>query len=591
MNTPQKHWRKRTRATASAIALFIGASTALVACGNEPDDNTVAKLLPQSTIGYMSAAISPSNKQKLSLFALSKHFPSKVHSDKADEVRDKLLAEMFKDTSLNYENDVKPWLGSEAAIAMLPSYTNDHIPVPVLAVKQTDKEKAQAALDKSHQKANTYRFIDDYVFFVDENAPTTSITKALDDIEALSKNDKDSLQKNKRFQNNIDNLHGEHLVIGWLDTPVAVREGIAYAKSQESKRGSNPSTQLDSRGMRIGNASSTTDATVVPAQLDPYASLYAQEDTNPLALGLLGGFDSLSQKQQDDAYNKMQKAADEAGSFSFELYATSDSFVVEGVTEKEPKSTNNGTDKKIFNGLPNDTLGAVTVSDFGKQIQDALANYEKDAKDPSFKELQPSIDKLVGALGNEGVAYVHTGDPLAGGAVIELADANAAQTAVDELINKAKSTGTAAINDYSVPDGKAYEIQEKTSAAPMYGIDPNTGQYTVVPGTAQASGTHVFLGIANNRLSITNNGDELKAALAGNGQLGDQPLVKKALSDQKLVFGAYYLNVDQIVQLAQKKGAKLTGDSGDWLKSLDVLGTQSWVKDGHYHAELRLGLK
>jgi hypothetical protein len=404
----------------------------------------------------------------------------------------------------------------------------------------------------------------------DHQAKSSKAIQALDDIEALSKNDKNSLQKNKRFQDNINNLHGEHLVIGWLDTPVAAREGIAYAKAQESSSGARAFEQFNQVGTQIGSAAATSKPTIKTVQLDPYSSLY----------GDTGGSGLLNQKQLDDAYSKIQTAADDAGSFSFELYATSDSFVVEGVTEKEPQTTNKGTEKKIFNSLPNDTLGAVTVSDFGKEIQDALTGYEKDATDPAFKKLQPSIDKLVGSIGNEGVGFIHNGDPVVGGAVVELNDPNAAQAAIDELINNVKSRKSVIVGDYPVPGGKAYTLQQKADPSNPFANAPDG-----IPNTP------VFIGIANGRLSITNNGEQLKAALAGDGSLGDQASVKKAFSDQKIVFGSFYVNLDQVVQLAQKDGAKLSGDSGDWVKSLDVLGSQSWINDGHYHSELHLGLK
>lgn len=599
MNNPTKRWRTRSRVAASSLALFFGATTALVACGNEPDDNTVAKILPSNTIGYMSAAISPSNKQKLSMFALQRHFPSKVQTDKADDVRDKLLAELFKDnkSNLNYETDIKPWLGSEAAVAFLPSYTNDHVPVVVMAAKQTDKDKAKAALDKAKQKENTYRFIGDYVFFIDsEQIEKENATKALDDIEALSKNDKNSLQKNKRFQDNINQLHGEHLVIGWVDTPVAAREGIAYAKASEQS-GAKTREQLSKVGTEIGSAGyKPGTASVKTVQLDPYADLYGNNDPGPAslfdnsALGALGGLDALDSKQKDDAYNKIQQSADEVGSFSFEFYATTDSFVMEGVTEKEPKDAPAGTNKKIFNSLPNDTLGAFTVSDFGTTVQKALTEYEKDQNSADYNQVKPSIDKLVGALGNEGVGFMHNGDPLVGGAVFELKDANAAQSAIDELATKLKSTDAFAINDYTVPGGKAYDLQQQTTGQGDFNFD-DQGNFNYVPGKKELTGPHYYIGTANGRLAITNDSTQLKAALAGDGQLGSQAPVKKALTDQSVVFGSFYVNIDQAVQLAQKKGAKLTGDEGDWWKSLDVFGTQSWVKDGHYHAELRLGLK
>jgi hypothetical protein len=607
MTSPQKPWRARTRVAASAVALLIGSSAALVACGNEPDDNTVAKLLPENTLGFASVAVSPSNKQKLSLFALSKHLPSKVQTEKADDVRDKLIAELFEGSSLNYDADVKPWLGSEAAAAVLPGNATDHLPVIVAAVKQTDKDKAQAALDKSKQNAKSYRFIDDYIFFVEyvegEEIDADAV-KALDDIEALAKDDKKSLQNNKRFKNNLDQLHGEHLVIGWVDTPAAAREGIAAMKvvEAESQAGAAAEQRFNDIGTSIGSANYRNGSrAITPVQAatpnvapDPSGLPGSDLSTTMLGGTAFGLLDSLSGTGvSQDAYNELQKSADEMGSFSFELYATSDSLVFEGVTEKIPAEAGEGTEKRIFNSLPNDTLGALTVSDFGKNLQTMLTELQKDVDDQAYNaELKPVIDKLVGSLGNEAVGFVNSnGKPVAGGGVAELKDAAAAQAAIDELITKFQPTGFITAKDLSVPGGKGWDIEPQSPGSSSYAIDPNTGQFKVVPGQAKPSGTHVYIGIANNRLGIASDATQLNTALAGNGDLGNQAPVKKALTDQKVVFGSMYINISQIVALAEKEGETFTGEDEEWVKTLDVLGTQSWEKDEHYHMEARLGMK
>jgi hypothetical protein len=600
MTTPQKPWRARTRVAASAVALFIGSSAALVACGNEPDDNTVAKLLPENTLGFASVAVSPSNKQKLSLFALSKHLPSKVQTEKADDIRDKLVAQLFEGSSLNYDADVKPWLGNEAAAAVLPGNATDHEPVVIAAVKQTDEDKAKAALEKAKQDAKTYRFIDDYIFFTDTTSEDADATKAFDDIEALAKDDKKSLQNNKRFKSNLDLLHGEHLVIGWVDTPAAVREGIAAAKIAEAdaKSGSATAQDFSDIGSLIGSANySDGSRSIQPAQASrttPSQNLPG----NDLSSSMLSGsafslLDGLADSgASDQVYTELQKSADEVGSFSFELYATSDSLVFEGVTEKMPAESGDGTEKNVFNHLPNDALGAVTVSDFGKNIQTMFAELDKDITDPAYKnDLKPAIDKLMGSLGNEAAGFVTKGNPVAGGGVAELKDAAAAQSAIDDLLEKLKPTGFFTVKDISVNGGKGYDIEPQTPGSSNFAIDPNTGQFTVVPGQAKPSGTHIFMGIANNKLAITSDTAQLNAALEGKGDLGNQDPVKKALTDQKVVFGSMYLNISQLVELVEKEDEPLTGEEAEWVKSLDVLGTQSWEKDDHYHMEARLGLK
>src|SRR4051794_398766 len=55
-STPTLRHPRSVRMLASAAALFIGASVALTACQNAPDENTAAKILPADTRAFVTVA-------------------------------------------------------------------------------------------------------------------------------------------------------------------------------------------------------------------------------------------------------------------------------------------------------------------------------------------------------------------------------------------------------------------------------------------------------------------------------------------------------------------------------------------------------
>ncbi|MBL0747553.1 DUF3352 domain-containing protein [Nocardioides baculatus] len=118
------------------------AATSFFATGAQP-----AEALPDSTIAYMSVDLDPSGGQKIEAIKMLRKFPAftdKVNLDTDDDLRERFFEEVTKSgecQDLDYAADVKPWLGSRAAMAAVDLGEDE--PAPVGVVQVTDAGKAE----------------------------------------------------------------------------------------------------------------------------------------------------------------------------------------------------------------------------------------------------------------------------------------------------------------------------------------------------------------------------------------------------------------------------------------------------------------
>jgi hypothetical protein len=204
------------------IALLV----ALPACGGKTDEKArAAGITPADAIAFMSVSLDPSIEQKRNLVEIARRFPDAEVQDDFGEAKDDLLQQMVEDVGLAYEKDVKPWLGSELAVAVLPGAPGSDVPRAAVLVDQDDEEQARAALDKANQRLSSegrpevaYRFVDDFVV-VAGSAPDT--VALLDVFEQEAKEEGGDLAASEAFADVVDQLQGDRLVLGWVDSKEA----------------------------------------------------------------------------------------------------------------------------------------------------------------------------------------------------------------------------------------------------------------------------------------------------------------------------------------------------------------------------------
>lgn len=174
------------------------------AAGDQP-----STVVPASAFAYASVDFNPSAKEKLGAYQLAKKFPSAKVTSK-DAVKDSLLRSLFEDApGVDYDRDIKPWIGDRAAAAALPAPGTKDGVTPLVVVGYTDKEQAKTGLakvEKAMGSPMSYAFKGDYVLLSDNQ-------KELDAAVAA----KSTLDGDTTFSHDIDALGGDQFARAWLD--------------------------------------------------------------------------------------------------------------------------------------------------------------------------------------------------------------------------------------------------------------------------------------------------------------------------------------------------------------------------------------
>lgn len=221
---------------------------ALPACGSKTDEKArAAGILPVNALGMVSVNLSPSIEQKKNLLSIARQFPGAKSQVKGEfnDARDNLLSQMLEDSGLDYKKDVKPWLGSEAAVAFLPPGDSD-APLIVAMVQTDDNAKATAAIAKADKAGNfkgIYAIVDDFVVISDQDNKADN-QKAIDAIKAQAKKSNGGLAKSAGFTSVVGQLHGDRLILGWLNA----KEALSTFQGLGGGEGGGPFSALTSLG-------------------------------------------------------------------------------------------------------------------------------------------------------------------------------------------------------------------------------------------------------------------------------------------------------------------------------------------------------
>lgn len=129
----------------AVIAGGAWAATSFFATGAQP-----AEALPDSTVAYFSVDLDPSGGQKIEAIKTLRKFPGfadNVDLETDDDLRERLFEEITSSgecEGLDYAADVKPWLGSRAAMAAVDLGEDE--PTAVGVIQTTDGGKAEDGL-------------------------------------------------------------------------------------------------------------------------------------------------------------------------------------------------------------------------------------------------------------------------------------------------------------------------------------------------------------------------------------------------------------------------------------------------------------
>ena len=191
--TPLPADRRRGRRTAAiaavsvAVVAVLGGGAAAAAFllgggGTQPEE-----VLPASTMAEISVDLDPSAAQKIEALKTLRKFPGlkdQLDLGSGDDLRQWIFDQAVKDTGyadVNFDQDVKPWLGNRAAVAAVD--LAGKTPAPAVALQVSDEAKAKAGIQQLVDCGRPgddfgYAFAQDYVVISDSTDHARTIVSA-----------------------------------------------------------------------------------------------------------------------------------------------------------------------------------------------------------------------------------------------------------------------------------------------------------------------------------------------------------------------------------------------------------------------------
>ena len=183
--------------------------------GKQPAD-----VLPGTAVGYARVDLNPSAGQKVNAIRFLMKFPSVKNNlgltGEQDDLKQKLFEQIKKSAGddladVDYDKDIKPWLGDRAGFAALPPAEGKSEPVPIVAVQVKDQDAANKGMDKLLAKEDDKpgrAFTDGYMILGENQATVDSAVAAAKD---------SPLSKNAKYKADMDKLGEQGFVSGWAD--------------------------------------------------------------------------------------------------------------------------------------------------------------------------------------------------------------------------------------------------------------------------------------------------------------------------------------------------------------------------------------
>jgi len=144
MPRPSQFAVRRAVAAVAALAAIVALVLAVRACADDeesaPPATAAARLVPANALLYLHLSTDGSRPAVERALELAERFPS------FPRARDAALGRLSRAGNLSFERDVRPWLGDEAALALLdtPGATAGSL----IVLDVTDRRRAEAFLSK-----------------------------------------------------------------------------------------------------------------------------------------------------------------------------------------------------------------------------------------------------------------------------------------------------------------------------------------------------------------------------------------------------------------------------------------------------------
>src|SRR3954447_8279463 len=218
----------RLTALSTALAVVLTGGVVTAAWRAFEPRHAAESLVPATAFAVGTLDLSMPGGQADALSTFADHFPgSPTHHGDGSAV-DRLLRAIFRGSSdphVDYDRDVKPWLGDHVALA---GWTDkDGKPQMEAVIESTDDGAARTELTKMfHDGDGAVRFADGFAVIGQNDAMARA---------AIDAAHRSSLADNTTYVADIDALPGDPALTAWMDGP-AVRKAIESALGPDEAR-------------------------------------------------------------------------------------------------------------------------------------------------------------------------------------------------------------------------------------------------------------------------------------------------------------------------------------------------------------------
>lgn len=232
--------RSGARATAltTAVSLVLIGGVVTAAVRGSGHSGTAEGLAPASTFAFAQVDLSLADGQSSALSSFLAHFPDAPTKKGNGSLRDRVLRAMLRDSSdphVDYDRDVKPWLGDHAAVAGWLDAAGK--PQVEFMLQSKNDSAARTSLHRVAPQLGL-RFSKGYAVL----GQTQQLANA-----ALAAAQKSSLSSDAHFHSDLAKLSGPQVIAGWLDVS---RAGAAL---KHATKGLNPFATMP--GLSFGGQS------------------------------------------------------------------------------------------------------------------------------------------------------------------------------------------------------------------------------------------------------------------------------------------------------------------------------------------------
>ncbi len=253
-----------------ALVTLLGLSGAAFLAGYlllfSASTDRAAALAPARSAFYVNVYLQPSTGQQMNLGDLIGRLPGFADEasldDKVDQVVQNLLG--ATDLGLDYEEQVKPWLGNQLAIASWPSEVDVAEPTAVLIAEVKDRSLAETAVAEMVSQggasvtAQAYEGVDiqvadggAYAFVSD----MLVVGESSDGIEAVvdAQAGADSLAERADFRSTMADLPADHLASVFIDL-AAIAEATDTAQQLSALSTAGAAVVAERDGLRLSGS-------------------------------------------------------------------------------------------------------------------------------------------------------------------------------------------------------------------------------------------------------------------------------------------------------------------------------------------------